>query len=147
MARVTVRQQGTRLEAARHCHLERSGDSVPDSPTAAVQGLRPVGRSDLALAWVPPHLPIRRQAARDGVSQDKAKNVGEMAGEARFSPEMAATRGLHGDPAEARRDSPDPGRRHDGRLHLAATVPRRPAAAAAVATQCTTLSRYSVRST
>ena len=63
----------------------------------------------------------------------------EMAGEARFSPEMAAARGLHGDPAEARRDSPDPGRRHDGRLHLAATVPRRPAAAAAVATQCTTL--------
>ena len=81
-----------------------------------------------------PHLPIRRQAARDGVSQDKAKNVGEMAGEARFSPEMAATRGLHGDPAEARRDSPDPGRRHDGRLHLAATVPHRPAAAAARAT-------------
>ena len=71
---------------------------------------------------------------RDGVSQDKAKNVGEMAGEARFSPEMAATRGLHGDPAEARRDSPDPGRRHDGRLHLAATVPHRPAAVAARAT-------------
>ena len=71
--------------------------------------------------------------------QYTAKNLGEMAGEARFSPEMAATRGLHGDPAEARRDSPDPGRRHDGRLHLAATVPRRPAAAAAVATQCTTL--------
>ena len=50
-----------------------------------------------------------------------------MAGEARFWREMAATRGLHGDPAEARRDSPDPGRRHDGRLHLAATVPRRAA--------------------
>ena len=62
--------------------------------------------------------------------QYTAKNLGEMAGEARFSPEMAATRGLHGDPAEARRDSPDPGRRHDGRLHLAATVPHRPAAAA-----------------
>ena len=59
--------------------------------------------------------------------QYTAKNLGEMAGEARFSPEMAATRGLHGDPAEARRDSPDPGRRHDGRLHLAATVPRRAA--------------------
>ena len=86
-----------------------------------------------------PHLPIRRQAARDGVSQDKTKYGGEMAEEARFSREMAAARGIHGDPAEARRDSPDPGRRHDGRLHLAATVPRRPAAAAAVATQCTTL--------
>ena len=57
-----------------------------------------------------------------------------MAGEARFSREMAAARGLHGDPAQARRDSPDPGRRHDGRLHLAATVPHRPAAAAARAT-------------
>ena len=79
--------------------------------------------------------------------QYTAKNLGEMAGEARFSPEMAATRGLHGDPAEARRDSPDPGRRHDGRLHLAATVPRRPAAAAAVATQCTSVRHYSVRST
>ena len=51
MARVTVRQQGTRLEAVRHCHLERPGDSVLGSPTAAVQGLRPVGRSDLAPAW------------------------------------------------------------------------------------------------
>ena len=38
---------------------------------------------------------------------------------------MAAARGLHGDPAQARRDSPDPGRRHDGRLHLAAIFPRR----------------------
>ena len=37
-----------------------------------------------------------------------------MAGEARFSREMAAARGLNGDPAQARRDSPDPGRRHDG---------------------------------
>jgi len=36
---------------------------------------------------------------RDGVSQDKTKNVGEMAREARFSREMAAARGLHGDPA------------------------------------------------
>ena len=79
--------------------------------------------------------------------KNDTENVGEMAGEARFSREMTAARGAHGDPAEARRDSPDPGRRHDGRLHLAATVPRRPAAAAAVATQCTTLSRYSVRST
>ena len=43
------------------------------------------------------------------------KNVGEM----------AAARGLHGDPAQARRDSPDPGRRHDGHLHLAAIFPRR----------------------
>ncbi len=43
-----------------------------------------------------------------------------MAGEARFSREMAAARGLNGDPAQARRDSPDPGRRHDGRGHLAA---------------------------
>ena len=33
---------------------------------------------------------------------------------------MAAARGLNGDPAQARRDSPDPGRRHDGRGHLAA---------------------------
>ena len=63
----------------------------------------------------------------DGISQDKTKYGGEMAGEARFSREMAAARGLHGDPAQARRDSPDPARRHDGRLHLAATVPRRAA--------------------
>ena len=68
----------------------------------------------------PPHLPTRRQAARDGVSQERRKNMGEMAGEARFSREMAAARGLIGDPAQARRDSPDPGRRHDGRGHLAA---------------------------
>ena len=68
----------------------------------------------------PPHLPTRRQAARDGVSQERRRNVGEMAGEARFSREMAAARGLNGDPAQARRDSPDPGRRHDGRGHLAA---------------------------
>ena len=41
-------------------------------------------------------------------------------------------RGLHGDPAQARQDSPDPGRRHDGRLHLAAaTFPRRVGRAAA----------------
>ena len=46
-------------------------------------------------------------------------------GEARFSREMAAERGRHEDPAQARRDSPDPGRRHDGRLHLAAIFPRR----------------------
>ncbi len=68
----------------------------------------------------PPHLPIRRQAARDGVSQERRRNVGEMAGEARFSREMTAARGLIGDPAQARRDSPDPGRRHDGRGHPAA---------------------------
>ena len=43
-----------------------------------------------------------------------------MAGEARLSREMAAARGLNGDPAQARRDSPDPGRRHDGRGHLVA---------------------------
>ena len=70
----------------------------------------------------PPHLPTRRQAARDGVSQERRKNMGEMAGEARFSREMAAARGLIGDPAQARRDSPDPGRRHDGRGHLAAIL-------------------------
>ena len=45
-----------------------------------------------------------------------------MVGEARFSREMAAARGLIGDPAQARRDSPDPGRRHDGRGHLAAIL-------------------------
>ena len=73
----------------------------------------------------PPHLPIRRQVARDGVSQERRRNVGEMAGEARFSREMAAARGLIGDPAQARRDSPDPGRRHDGRGHLAAIFQRR----------------------
>ena len=79
----------------------------------------------LELGVVPPHLPIRREAARDGVSQERRKNVGEMAGEARFSREMATARGLNGDPAQARRDSPDPGRRHDGRGHLAAILRRR----------------------
>ena len=54
-----------------------------------------------------------------------------MAGEARFSREMAAARGLNGDPAQARRDSPDPGRRHDGRGHLAAIFRRRAGRAAA----------------
>ena len=48
-----------------------------------------------------------------------------MAGEEKNVGEMAAARSLHGDPAQARRDSPDPGRRHDGRLHLAAIFPRR----------------------
>ena len=71
------------------------------------------------------------QAARDGVSQERRRNVGEMAGEARFSREMAAARGLIGDPAQARRDSPDPGRRHDGRGHLAAIFWRRAGRAAA----------------
>ena len=52
--------------------------------------------------------------------KNDTENVGEMAGEARFVREMAAARGLNGDPAQARRDSPDPGRRHDGRGHLAA---------------------------
>ena len=49
-------------------------------------------------------------------------------GEARFSREMAAARGLIGDPAQARRDSPDPGRRHDGRGHilLPSSAPRGP---------------------
>ena len=65
------------------------------------------------------------EAARDGVSQERRKNMGEMAGEARFSREMAAARGLIGDPAQARRDSPDPGRRHDGRGHPAAIFGRR----------------------
>ena len=69
--------------------------------------------------------------ARDGVSQESRKNVGEMAGEARFSREMAVARGLNGDPAQARRDSPDPGRRHDGRGHLAAIFRRRAGRAAA----------------
>ena len=44
---------------------------------------------------------------------------------------MAAARGLIGDPAQARRDSPDPGRRHDGRGHLAAIFWRRAGRAAA----------------
>jgi len=57
-------------------------------------------------------------------TKDKTKNVGEMARAARFSREMAAARGLHGDPAQARRDSPNLGRRHDGRLHLAAAFRR-----------------------
>ena len=57
--------------------------------------------------------------------------MGEMAGEARFSREMAAARDLNGDPAQARRDSPDPGRRHDGRGHLAAIFRRRAGRAAA----------------
>ena len=76
----------------------------------------------------PPHLPIRRQAAREGVSQETRNNVREMAGEGRFSREMAAARGLIGDPAQARRDSPDPGRRHDGRGHilLPSSAPRGP---------------------
>ena len=51
--------------------------------------------------------------------------------EARFSREMVVARGLHGDPAQARRDSPDPGRRHDGRGHLAAIFWRRASRAAA----------------
>ena len=79
----------------------------------------------------PPHLPIRRQAAREGVSQETRNNVREMAGEGRFSREMAAARGLIGDPAQARRDSPDPGRRHDGRGHPAAIFWRRAGRAAA----------------
>ena len=56
------------------------------------------------------------------------KNVREMAGEARFSREMVGARGLIGDPAQARRDSPDPGRRHDGRGHilLPSSAPRGP---------------------
>ena len=48
-----------------------------------------------------------------------------MAGEEKNAGEMAAARGLHGYPTQARRDSPDPGRRHAGRLHLAAIFPRR----------------------
>eukprot|EP01048_Picozoa_sp_COSAG05_P029922 COSAG05_NODE_10107_length_582_cov_4.869565_1_plen_81_part_00 len=54
--------------------------------------------------------------------KNDTENEGEMAGEARFSREMTAARGLIGDPAQARRDSPDPGRRHDGRGHLAAIL-------------------------
>ena len=65
------------------------------------------------------------------ISQERRKNVEEMAGEARFSREMAAARGLIGDPAQARRDSPDPGRRHDGRGHPAAIFGRRAGRAAA----------------
>ena len=52
-------------------------------------------------------------------------------GACRFSREMAAARGLIGDPAQARRDSPDPGRRHDGRGHPAAIFGRRAGRAAA----------------
>ena len=74
---------------------------------------------------------MRRQAAREGVSQETRNNVREMAGEGRFSREMAAARGLIGDPAQARRDSPDPGRRHDGRGHPAAIFWRRAGRAAA----------------
>ena len=64
--------------------------------------------------------------------KNDTENVGEMAGEARFSREMTAARGLIGDPAQARRDSPDPGRRHDGRGHilLPSSAPRGPRAAA-----------------
>ena len=60
--------------------------------------------------------------------KNDTENVGEMAGEARFSREMTAARGLIGDPAQARRDSPDPGRRHDGRGHilLPSSAPRGP---------------------
>ena len=97
-------------------------------PYAPVQGQQ---QQEKVKPVFPPHLPIRRQAARDGVSQERRKNVGEMAGEARFSREMAAARGLNGDPAQARRDSPDPGRRHDGRGHLAAIFRRRAGRAAA----------------
>ena len=74
---------------------------------------------------------VGRQAAREGVSQERRKNVGEMAEEARFSREMAAARGLIGGPAQARRDSPDPGRCHDGRGHPAAIFGRRAGRAAA----------------
>ena len=63
--------------------------------------------------------------------KNDTENVGEMAGEARFSREMAAARVLIGDPAQARRDSPDPGRRHDGRGPLAAIFWRRAGSAAA----------------
>ena len=94
---------------------------------APVQGQQQQERVRTVL-YNPPHLPTRRQAARDGVSQERRKNMGEMAGEARFSREMAAARGLIGDPAQARRDSPDPGRRHDGRGHilLPSSAPRGP---------------------
>ena len=57
--------------------------------------------------------------------------MGEMAGKAGFSREMAAAPCVNGDPAQARRDSPDPGRRHDGRGHLAAIFWRRAGRAAA----------------
>ena len=63
--------------------------------------------------------------------KNDTENVGEMAGEARFSREMAVAHGVHGDPAQARRDSPDPGRRHDGRGHPAAIFWRRAGRAAA----------------
>ena len=80
----------------------------------------------------PPHLPIRRQAARDGVSQERRENVGEMAGEARFSREMVAARGLNGDPAQARRDSPNPlaAVMMDAAILLPSSAPRGPRAAA-----------------
>ena len=86
-----------------------------------------MGQSDLAPAWAaaPAH------KAPSSVSQERQKNVREIAGEARFSREMAVAHGVHGDPAQARRDSPDPGRRHDGRGHLAAIFWRRAGRAAA----------------
>ena len=59
-----------------------------------------VSRAYKSPMTIEPHPPSSHpQAPRAMVSQDKAKNVGEMAGEERFSREMAAARGLHGDPA------------------------------------------------
>ena len=69
-------------------------------------------------------------ALKSPKSQEGRKNVGEMVGEAWLSREMAAARGLIGDLAQARRDSPDPGRRHDGRGHPAAIFGRRAGRAA-----------------
>ena len=110
----------------------RFRSSTPALPeNDAGSGADRLGTTALTSFAHPPHLPIRRQAARDGVSQERRKHVGEMAAEARFSREMAAARGLNGDPAQARRDSPDPGRRHDGRGHLAAIFRRRAGRAAA----------------
>ena len=40
MARVSVRQQGSRSEAVGHCRLKKPRDSVPQGPTAVVQGSR-----------------------------------------------------------------------------------------------------------
>ena len=115
------------------CVLWRSPGTTGGSTTPLLPHTRPVTESAGILVSIcdPPHLPTRRQAARDGVSQERRKNMGEMAGEARFSREMAAARGLIGDPAQARRDSPDPGRRHDGRGHPAAIFWRRAGRAAA----------------
>ena len=117
---------GARGIVAGRFWAERGGETTPRYGCEHATAYRPL--YDGISGLIPSYKPIRRQAARDGVSQDKTKNVREMAGEARFSREMVGARGLIGDPAQARRDSPDPGRRHDGRGHilLPSSAPRGP---------------------